>query len=737
MTHQHSAHHPPPPVSILIKRLLVVILVFPQLVLATPSSAASPTGNIQPRNAPGWILVWNDEFNGSGRIDTSNWIYDTGTSYPGGPPNWGTGEVAVMSDSTNNVFQDNGYLHVRALHTGTDPTSGWTSGRIETVRTDFQPPAGGKMAVEARIQLPNITGAAARGYWPAFWMLGAPFRGHYWNWPSIGEIDIMENINGLNQWVGAFHCGINPGGPCNEPSGLNGSASGFSPSLQTAFHTYRMEFDKSVSPQEIRWYVDGIQRHVVRSSQVDATTWRNATNHGFFVILNVAIGGGWPGNPTPATVSGGTMLVDYVRVYSSSTAASAKDDLNGDGKSDLAGLNSAGQIYYTTDLNSWTRIPGTLAQLATGDFNGDGNADLAGVNGAGAIYYTTDLTNWTRIPGLLTQLVAGDFNGDGRADLAGLNSAGHIYYTTNLSTWTPIPGTLTQLVAGDFNGDGRDDLAGLNSAGAIYYSTNRSAWTRIPGTLTRLVAGDFNGDGRADLAGLNSASHIYYSTNLASWTRIPGTLARLAVGDFNGDGVADLAGLNSAGHIYYSTNLSTWNRIPGVLTLLTAGNFNGDLYDDLAGINSAGSVYYSTDLQTWITIPGRLAVLAGNQGIIPGGLGAPAMTFTSVPPLGSLVDDLLKGQVWHVNPVDYKVAVYIYVLGNWWIKPTYAEPLTTIRADGGWVTDIVTGGIDEQATRIAAFLIPNGYNPPVSPTPILPAELIQNAVAKIEITRTP
>ena len=89
----------------------------------------------------------------------------------------------------------------------------------------------------------------------------------------------------------------------------------WSPTLQAAYHTYRMEFDKTLSPQEIRWYVDGTLIHTVKANQVDATTWTNATNHGFFIILNVAIGGGWPGSPTGKTVSGVPMLVDYVRVY--------------------------------------------------------------------------------------------------------------------------------------------------------------------------------------------------------------------------------------------------------------------------------------------------------------------------------------------------------------------------------------------------------------------------------------
>ncbi len=294
------------------------------LLLGAIPALAGPAGAEPQQALSSWTQIWADEFNGSGGVNTGDWLYDIGTCYPGCPAaNWGTGEIESMTNSTSNVFQSGGSLNIRALHSGTNPLTGWTSGRIETQRTDFQPPAGGGMAIEARIQLPNVTGAAAQGYWPAFWTLGAPFRGVYTNWPSVGEIDIMENINGVNTWYGTLHCGVNPGGPCNETTGIGGNASGFSPSLQAGYHTYRMEFDKSLSPQQLRWYVDGTQRFTINANQVDATTWNNATNHGFFVILNVAIGGGWPGNPTSSTASGGTMLVDYVRVYTANGGGGA------------------------------------------------------------------------------------------------------------------------------------------------------------------------------------------------------------------------------------------------------------------------------------------------------------------------------------------------------------------------------------------------------------------------------
>ena len=94
------------------------------------------------------------------------------------------------SNSTANVATDGaGHLQIRPLRDG---AGNWTSGRIETRRTDFRPEPGGMLAVEAAIQQPNVSGTAAAGYWPAFWMLGAPFRGTYTNWPAVGEIDILE-----------------------------------------------------------------------------------------------------------------------------------------------------------------------------------------------------------------------------------------------------------------------------------------------------------------------------------------------------------------------------------------------------------------------------------------------------------------------------------------------------------------------------------------------------------------
>jgi hypothetical protein len=132
----------------------------------------------------------------------------------------------------------------------------------------------------------------------------------------------MEDINGRSSVFGTLHCGTNPGGPCNETTGL-GSGEHACAGCQTGFHTYAVEFDRGVSPEQLRFSLDGTTYFTANSSQMDAATWENATHHGMFMILNVAIGGGFPaafgGGPTASTQSGVPMLVDYVAVYQSTS----------------------------------------------------------------------------------------------------------------------------------------------------------------------------------------------------------------------------------------------------------------------------------------------------------------------------------------------------------------------------------------------------------------------------------
>ncbi len=482
-----------------------------------------------------WTQQWADEFNGSGAVSGSNWIYDLGHCYPGCPAaNWGTGEIAAHTNSTANVNQTGGHLAITPLRDG---SGNWTSGRIETQRTDFQPPAGGAMAIEASIQVPNVTGAAAQGYWPAFWTLGAPFRGVYTNWPGVGEIDILENINGTNTVYGTLHCGVSPGGPCNETTGLGGSRAGASPSLQAAYHTYRMEFDKSVSPQQLRWYLDGVLYHTVNATQVDATTWNNATNHGFFIILNVAIGGGWPGNPTASTVSGIPMNVDYVRVYYANGAGAAtptRTNTSGPAATATRTNTPGGPTATRTATPANTNTPtGSGSNLAlnkpvTASSGGTGFTPNLAVDGNTATRWGSSYSDpqWIRVDLGSTQSI-------NRVVLRWEGAYGRSYQiqtSNNDSTWTTIYSTTT--------GDGGvDDLTVSGSGRYIrMYGTVRgtvygySLWEfEVYGsggggpTATPVPAGDYS-QGVTRLNG--TQAQIWFTSNVNSgWVDVHYTVA--------------------------------------------------------------------------------------------------------------------------------------------------------------------------------------------------------------------
>ncbi|WEH36347.1 SGNH hydrolase domain-containing protein [Streptomyces sp. AM 4-1-1] len=274
-------------------------------------------GGLPRAPASGWTQVFRDDFDGPAGSGPSaaRWTYDIGTCYPGCPaPRWGTGEIETMTDSTDNVRLDGrGALEIVPTREG----GHWRSGRIETRRADFTAPPGGMLRIEASLALPDVTGRAAEGYWPAFWTLGGELRDGWTGWPGVGELDIMESVNGRDTVFGTMHCGLLAGGPCAEPVGLV-SAPRACPDCRTGFHTYAVEVDRTRGAEEVRWYVDGRVHHRVSAARMDRATWDRAVNHGMFLILNVAIGGNLPvtdgATATGATEPGHPMRVDRVTV---------------------------------------------------------------------------------------------------------------------------------------------------------------------------------------------------------------------------------------------------------------------------------------------------------------------------------------------------------------------------------------------------------------------------------------
>ena len=308
--------------------------------LAVPLLAVVGSSGVLPASAAtsarpnqGWHTVFSDNFTqpaGSG-VD-NQWTYDIGTQYSGTgcAPNWGTAEVESETASTTNVVEDGaGHLDITPVASG----GSWTSGRLETVRDDFEAPVGGELQVSASIRQPDPQNGV--GYWPAFWMLGNGYRSTGFGtaglmdcsaWPRTGEIDIMEDVNALSDHSGTLHCGFisySPsfnGGPCNEYSGLSSGLQACN-ECQTGYHTYSVIVDRTrPGDEQIRWYLDGREFFSVAESQVAAPYWNDVVDHGFMVILDVAMGGAFPNaicgctSPTAATTSGASMSVASVSV---------------------------------------------------------------------------------------------------------------------------------------------------------------------------------------------------------------------------------------------------------------------------------------------------------------------------------------------------------------------------------------------------------------------------------------
>jgi len=260
----------------------------------TPSSTPATS---TPSTA--WSLVWSDEFNGANGTapDPTKWSFETGGSV------FGNNELEYYTSRTENVHQDSGNLVITArqeIFTGPDnATRNFTSARLKTA-THFAQQYG---RFEARIKIP-----AGQGIWPAFWMLGDNIG--QVGWPTCGEIDIMENIGREPSTVhGSLHGpGYSGANPLSGSFTLPGSQR-----FADDFHIFSVEWE----PGAIRFYVDGnLFETQTPANLPSGTQW--AYDHPFFLLLNVAVGGNWPGNPDQSSVFPQTMLIDYVRVYTRS-----------------------------------------------------------------------------------------------------------------------------------------------------------------------------------------------------------------------------------------------------------------------------------------------------------------------------------------------------------------------------------------------------------------------------------
>jgi len=263
----------------------VLVLVVPLAVAQAAAPAAAAIGG----------LTWSDEFNAAAGTppNSGRWSYDVG----GG--GWGNSQLEYDTSSTSNVAHDGAGNLVITARRESAGLSCWygpcqyTAARIKT-QGKFTQRFG---RFEARLRIPR-----GQGLWPAFWMLGDNIGSV--GWPNSGEIDIMENIGREPNTVhGSLHGpGYSGGNPLTGQFGI-GSA------FADAFHTFAVDW----GPTFVTWYVDGVAYQTKTSSQTNGNPW--VFDHPFFLILNVAVGGTWPGSPNASTVFPQTMAIDYVRAY--------------------------------------------------------------------------------------------------------------------------------------------------------------------------------------------------------------------------------------------------------------------------------------------------------------------------------------------------------------------------------------------------------------------------------------
>ncbi|CAM3893786.1 MULTISPECIES: carbohydrate-binding protein [Flavobacterium] len=262
-----------------------------------------------------WQLVWQDEFTNT---ISSDWVFETGND------GWGNNEL--QNYRRENATVENGNLVITAKKEAIGG-SNYTSARMKTYGKKSW--KYGKM--EARIAMPSF-----QGIWPAFWMLGDNIYDPNVGWPKCGEIDIMEHVNAGNQIFGTIHWDHNGYVSYGGNTSINDI---------TAFHTYTVEWDEN----SIKWFIDGAKFHEVNiANGVNST---NEFHQNYFILLNLAVGGNWPGFTIDNNRFPAKMLVDYVRVYQKTTSQPSVL-IQAENYSAMNGI----QTEPTTDINGGLNV---------------------------------------------------------------------------------------------------------------------------------------------------------------------------------------------------------------------------------------------------------------------------------------------------------------------------------------------------------------------------------------------
>jgi beta-glucanase (GH16 family) len=294
--------------------LVAANLTLKAIATAPANSASTVTTQAFMPNIPPNTLVWSDEFDSGAsnpQPNPSTWTYETGNGGFGNNEQenycvWGSNTAPCSSASPNAYMGTDGSLHIVAQKPGAGV---YTSARMKSQGL-FSFMYG---RIEARIKLPE-----SQGMWPAFWLLGNNISTI--NWPACGELDVMEHIDGSNpqnkgyDWVQSSVHGTGLDG------GTQYTAPGFS---AAAWHTYGMIWSQG----KIEFYIDDPTK-VYETFTPGTGTWPFDQGPQF-ILLNLAVGGSWPGNVDATTVFPSEMVVDYVRIYSVSTPLTSPTNLNG------------------------------------------------------------------------------------------------------------------------------------------------------------------------------------------------------------------------------------------------------------------------------------------------------------------------------------------------------------------------------------------------------------------------
>jgi beta-glucanase (GH16 family) len=253
---------------------------------------STAVGTIQNDDAGTATLVWSDEFNGNS-LNQNDWSYEIGDGCSINLCGWGNNELEYYTDRPENLYFQNGNMVIEARKESFSGRN-YTSAKIVTRgKRTFK---FGRMDIRAK--LPK-----GKGIWPAIWML--PQNSVYGGWPKSGEIDIMEMLgHEPNKVYGTAHFGPGPG---STQFGRNYTLP--SGDFSDNFHVFSINWDRNT----IQWLVDGTVFSTFTNADANGATY--PFNEDFYFILNLAVGGNWPGSPDATTAFPQQMLVDYIRVY--------------------------------------------------------------------------------------------------------------------------------------------------------------------------------------------------------------------------------------------------------------------------------------------------------------------------------------------------------------------------------------------------------------------------------------